>query len=71
MAALAVGASFIFGHDRVLRFMDKHLPLRPKHPPVRPVVRITSYYVDDHTAGEVSPELLSQTNRRFDCENRL
>ncbi len=53
MAAVAVGASFLLGHDRVLRFMDYYLPLRPKQPTVRPVVRISANFIDERTAPDL------------------
>lgn len=58
MAAMAVAASFLFGHDRVLRFMDRHLPIRVKHPPVRPVVRISHNFIDERTAPDLPAGLL-------------
>jgi hypothetical protein len=72
MAAVAVGASFLLGHDRVLRFMDHHLPLRPKHPPVRPIVRISANFIDERTAPDLPSGFLpSAGSRNAGYEHRL
>ena len=63
MAAVAVGASFLLGHDRVLRFMDHYLPLRPKYPPVRPVVRISANFIDERTAPDLPPSFIPPAAR--------
>ena len=71
MASVAVGASFLFGHDRVLRFMDRHLPLRPKRPPVRPVVRIAHNFIDEHTAMRLPDNFIPPPSGNTGYEHRV
>ena len=71
MAAVAVGASFLLGHDRVLRIMDRYLPLRPKHPRVRPVVGISANFIDERTAPDLPAGFIPSQSGEAGYEHRL
>jgi hypothetical protein len=51
--------------------MDRHLPLRPKRPPVRPVVRIAHNFIDEHTAIRMPEHFIPPPSGNTGYEHRV